>query len=175
MPGIGAVDRRLPVEIARDTLQGRVHQMMAKGSSAPDVGHGDGVERGVGIAGPVDRLVDQPDAEQDAIQEAELEAVEERPDQAVADRRDGEGQDQKSRHARGPDAGLIDQQGDGDRQDDLGADGDDGEDQRVLEGDPEQRDPRAPTAAGAIERKLAAAELRQADPCTDRYPAKTTG
>ena len=49
----------LLVELARDALQRRMHQDDGEGQGAPDVGHGDGVERGVGIAGPVDRIVDQ--------------------------------------------------------------------------------------------------------------------
>ena len=72
------------VELARDALQRGMHQDDGERQRAPDVGHGDGVERGVGIAGPVDRIVDQAEREQDAVQEAELEAVDERPDQAVA-------------------------------------------------------------------------------------------
>ena len=48
-----------------------MHENDGEGQGSPDVGHRDGVERSVGIAGPVDWLVDQPDAEQDAIQEAE--------------------------------------------------------------------------------------------------------
>jgi hypothetical protein len=124
-----------------------------------------GVERGVGIAGPVHRIVDQAEAEQDAVQEAELEAVQERPDQAVADRRDGVGQqDQEPREARRPDAGLIDQQRDRDRQHDLAHHRDRGEHQRVLDRDPEQRVfQHAAIVLPAVERELAAPQLRQPD------------
>ena len=142
-----------------------MHEDDGEGQRAPDIGHGDGVERGVGIAGPVHGFVDQSGAEQDPIQEAELEAVEERPDQPITDRRDGVGQqDQESRDTRGPHAGLVDQERDCHGQHDLARHGNGGEDQRVLDGDPEQRIlEHALVVLPAAERELAAPELGEAD------------
>src|SRR5262249_19206989 len=140
LQGTGSVDVGGLVELPIDTLQRRVHQQDGEGQRAPNIRYREGQQCGRWITGPVDRLVNEAEREQDAVEEAEVEIEHERPDEAVGDRwhRIGD-EDQELRDPRGPHLTLIDQQRDRNRQYDLGRDRHGREDQGVLERQDEQR------------------------------------
>ena len=165
LPGAGSVDGRGLVEFARNALQRGMDDQHGERQGAPDVGDRDGIERGIGIAGPVHRVVDQPQREQDAVEEAELKAVDERPDQAVGDRRHAVGnEDQQPGEARGPQTRLVEQQRDADRENDLDPHHQHREQDGVLESEREQRILEQPRVVlPIVPREDTAPQLRNAD------------
>jgi hypothetical protein len=153
------------VQLARNPLQRSVDDQHRERERAPDIRNRDRIEGGVGIAGPVHRVVDQPEREQDAVEEAELEAVEEGPDQAVGDRRHAVGnQDQQPGEPGAPQARLVEQQRDADREHDLDAHHQHREHDGVLEREREQRIlEQARVVLPVVPGKNPAPQLRDAD------------
>ena len=165
LPGAGAVDGRRLVELARNALQRGMDDQHRERQRAPDVGNRDRIERGIGIAGPVHRVIDQPEREQDAVEETELKAVHEGPDQAVGDRRHAVGnEDQQPGEPRGPQAGPVEQQRDADRENDLDHHHQHREHDGVLEREREQRIlEQARVVLPVVPRENPAPQLRNAD------------
>src|SRR5262249_54716786 len=140
LQGAGSVDVGRLVELRIDTLQRRVHQQDGEGQRAPNIRYREGQQRGRWVAGPVDRLVNEAEREQDAVEEAEFEIVHEGPNEPVGDRRHRIGdEDQELRDPRGPHLTLIDQQRDRNGKNVLGGDRQGEEDQVVFEQQDEQR------------------------------------
>jgi len=122
LPSGGAVDRSGFVDLRGDTFQRGVDQEDGERQGTPDIRYGQREQRGLRIAGPIYRRLDDAESKQDAVQKAEIEAVKKCPDLSVGDRRYRIGQqDQHPRRPPRPDRPLTDQQGDRHREDDLGA------------------------------------------------------
>jgi hypothetical protein len=165
LPGVGPVHGRRLVELARNTLQGGMDDQHCERQRAPDVGNRNRIERGIGISGPVHRVIDQPQGEQDAVEETELKAVHERPDEAVGDRRHAIGnEDQQPGEARGPQTGPVEQERDADREHDFDHHHQHREQDGVLEREREQRIlEQAGVVLPIVPREHAAPQLRDAN------------
>ena len=134
-PSRRAVDGRRLVRLGRQAGEPCQHQEEDERRPLPDVGDDDRKHRQAGIAGP--GLQRQAELEHDLVEHAELRLVDQLPGDRHGDRRQHHRQHQQGLQEIEPADMAVEQQGEPEAQQKLGADREECEDQRVPETDME--------------------------------------